>query len=154
MPITYIKGDATRPNGEGNKIIVHICNDVGAWGAGFVLALSKRWKAPEIQYRNWKRGIAGEPFELGFIQAVRVEPSIWLCNCLAQHGTHAECKVPPIRYHALQDCLKRVAMLSDSLKASIHMPRIGCGLAGGTWDMVGRIVEQELGQFDVTVYDL
>lgn len=24
------------------------------------------------------------------------------------------------------------------------MPRIGCGLAGGTWDRVGPIVEEEL----------
>lgn len=24
--IKYIKGDATQPNGEGNKMIVHICN--------------------------------------------------------------------------------------------------------------------------------
>jgi hypothetical protein len=36
------------------------------------------------------------------------------------------------------------------------MPRIGCGLAGGNWDTVGAIVEQELGRqgVAVTVYDL
>ena len=45
MPgIRYVTGDATRPEGEGPKIIVHICNDIGAWGRGFVLALSKRFK--------------------------------------------------------------------------------------------------------------
>jgi O-acetyl-ADP-ribose deacetylase (regulator of RNase III) len=154
MPITYIKGDARCPQGTGDKIIVHICNDVGAWGAGFVMALSGRWKAPETQYRNWKRGIAYEPFELGFVQAVRVERDIWVANCLAQHGLHDECGVPPIRYGALQDCLKVVAHLATNLNASIHMPRIGCGLAGGNWETVGQIVEQELGEFNVTVYDL
>jgi hypothetical protein len=49
--LKYVIGDATSPQGTGNKIIVHICNDIGGWGLGFVLALSKRWKAPEIQYR-------------------------------------------------------------------------------------------------------
>jgi len=29
MPIKFIKGDATNPNDNGTKIIVHICNDVG-----------------------------------------------------------------------------------------------------------------------------
>ena len=30
--IKYVKGDATEPIGEGNKLIVHICNNVGKWG--------------------------------------------------------------------------------------------------------------------------
>lgn len=42
--IQYLKGDATNPQVEGNKIITHICNDIGGWGKGFVLAISKRWK--------------------------------------------------------------------------------------------------------------
>lgn len=40
--IHYVTGDATEPIGEGEKIIAHICNDQGGWGAGFVLALSKK----------------------------------------------------------------------------------------------------------------
>jgi hypothetical protein len=36
------------------------------------------------------------------------------------------------------------------------MPRIGCGLAGGKWEDIGPIVEEELDNqgIDVTVYDL
>jgi O-acetyl-ADP-ribose deacetylase (regulator of RNase III) len=45
--INYIKGDATAPISKGEKIICHICNDIGGWGKGFVLAISKRWKEPE-----------------------------------------------------------------------------------------------------------
>lgn len=109
MAITYIKGDATHPVGDGNKIIVHICNDVGAWGAGFVVALSARWDAPEIQYRDWHHGIPSQPFELGQVQLVRTEADVWVANCLAQHELGARCGVPPIRYDALKDCLCRVA---------------------------------------------
>jgi hypothetical protein len=35
----------------------------------------------------------------------------------------------------------------------VHMPRIGCGLAGGTWDRVGPIVDWTLDRRDVFVYD-
>ncbi len=50
--INYVKGDATSPIGDGVKLIVHVCNDIGAWGAGFVLALSKKWITPEKQYKR------------------------------------------------------------------------------------------------------
>ena len=53
MDIIYIKGDATSPISPGNKIITHICNDIGGWGKGFVLALSKKWKVTEEAYRQW-----------------------------------------------------------------------------------------------------
>jgi hypothetical protein len=29
MSIKYLKGDATGPQGDGLKIICHVCNDVG-----------------------------------------------------------------------------------------------------------------------------
>ena len=50
--IQYLKGDATSPVVNGS-VIVHIVNDLGAWGSGFVLALSKKWEAPEKQYHDW-----------------------------------------------------------------------------------------------------
>ena len=42
MSIRYVEGDATRPLGNDPCIVVHICNDFGAWGRGFVLAISGR----------------------------------------------------------------------------------------------------------------
>ena len=41
-PLRIIKGDATRPQASGPKIIAHICNDLGGWGKGFVVAISRR----------------------------------------------------------------------------------------------------------------
>lgn len=48
----FLKGDATQPQAKGNKIITHVCNDLGGWGKGFVVAISKRWPEPEIEYRK------------------------------------------------------------------------------------------------------
>lgn len=95
--ITYLKGDATNPQTEGNKIITHICNDIGGWGKGFVLAISNRWKNPENEYRKWFQN--SENFTLGEIQIVQVEEDIFVCNMIGQHKTITNSKgILPIRY--------------------------------------------------------
>lgn len=49
--INYIKGDATQPIKDGNKIIVHICNDIGGWGKEFVTAISYK-QFPVVSLRQ------------------------------------------------------------------------------------------------------
>ncbi|MET6996859.1 macro domain-containing protein [Chitinophaga defluvii] len=154
MNISYIKGDATMPPGEGIKIIAHICNDQGGWGKGFVLAISKRWKEPEKQYRTWYKSQDG--FSLGQTQFVQVEPNIWIANIIGQHKINKdENGNPPIRYEAIQEGLKKVGEFAQEIGATVHMPRIGCGLAGGTWDKIEPIISEELinRKIAVTVYD-
>ena len=150
--ITYVVGDATLPLAEGEKIIAHICNDVGGWGAGFVLALSRRWKEPEECYLQWFNQGTEAGFGLGCTQFVRMEDSIWVANMVAQTGLHPEAGVPPIRYRALGECLATVALKAAEIGASVHMPRIGCGLAGGTWDKVEPIISKQLCKKAVPVY--
>ncbi|WP_165247259.1 macro domain-containing protein [Paludisphaera soli] len=153
--IRYLQGDATRPQAKGNKLIAHVCNDLGGWGKGFVLAISNRWPGPEEAYRGWHRHRAQNDFALGAVQVVAVEPYVWVANMVAQRGTKTGSNGPPIRYDALQACLRRLAVEAAALKASVHMPRIGCGLAGGSWERVEPIVAEELVAkgVDVTVYD-
>ena len=153
MTITYVKGDATQPQGRGNKIIAHICNDLGGWGKGFVLAISKRWSEPEAAYRAWHKARAKNDFALGAFQLVQVEPSIWVANMVAQRGMKTGSQGPPIRYEAVRTCLKELAVQAKERKASVHMPRIGCGLAGGRWEEIEPIVTEELEGVEVTVYD-
>lgn len=151
MNVGYKTGDATAPIGSGNKIIVHVCNDVGAWGRGFVLAISKRWAEPERQYRSWHKGQEKQPFALGEVQFVQVEDTIWIANLIGQRDIRALDGVPPVRYEAIREGLQEVALEAKRLNASIHMPRIGCGLAGGDWNIVGKIVEEELANIGVPV---
>jgi len=152
--IKYVKGDATEPQGDGKKIITHICNDIGAWGQGFVMALSRKWREPEAEYREWHRSRDG--FELGKVQFVEVEPDIIVANIIGQHGIIAKDSIPPIRYKALEKGLKKVAKKAGSIDAEIHMPRIGSGLAGGKWKEIEKIIYRTLTKEDipVTVYDL
>ncbi len=153
--IVYIKGDATSPQGKGVKIICHICNDLGGWGKGFVLAISRRWELPEAEYRAWHASGRKGGFELGAVQFIPVESYILVANMIGQHGMKRGSSGPPIRYEAVSKCLGRVAEKAIELRASVHMPRIGCGLAGGDWSRVEPLVLENLcsQSIAVTVYD-
>lgn len=140
------------PACDGNKIIAHVCNDNGGWGAGFTGAVSACWDEPEFAYRTLHRRYG---ITLGTAQLVMVGPDLWVANMFAQRG-YSGPGCPAIRYRALAQALEEVAQQAILRFASIHMPRIGCGLAGGDWETVGPIVERELCDrgIDVTVYDL
>jgi O-acetyl-ADP-ribose deacetylase (regulator of RNase III) len=154
--ITYIRGDATAPSAEGAKVIAHVCNDAGGWGRGFVVALSRRWPEPEAAYRAWYRDRAENDFGLGAVQLVQVEPSLWVANMIGQHGIRrVTSRAVPVRNEAIDTALDRLAGRVVELGASVHMPRIGCGLAGGSWGRIEPLIEQRLvGRgIAVTVYD-
>ncbi|WP_433325918.1 macro domain-containing protein [Spirillospora sp. CA-294931] len=151
--IRYIRGDATSPQAKGVKVIAHVCNDLGGWGKGFVLAISRRWTAPEEAYRAWHRARASNDFGLGAVQFVQADPHIWVANMVAQRGIRPGSKGPPIRYDALDTCLTALAEKARELDASVHLPRIGCGLAGGRWERVEPLLLRHLDGIPVTVYD-
>lgn len=145
--IIYRKGDATHPVCDGNCVIAHVCNDAGRWGKGFVLAISKRWKMPSLAYRKINRN-------LGTVQFIRVEDSTWVANMIAQHGVGKSKK--PIRYDSLKTCLHLVSGFAKENNCEVHMPRIGCGLAGGKWGEIEPLINETLVENDiqVVVYDL
>ena len=156
MSITYRKGDATAPDEAGPTIIVHVCNDAGKWGKGFVLAVSRRWSEPERIYRA---AFAKPPFpQLGDVQFVPVTHTITVANLIGQHGVRsARGKAPPpVRYPAIREGLQKVATFAREHEASVAMPRIGSGLARGDWKEIELVIEETLGvqAIPVSVYDL
>jgi len=166
--IQYVKGDATDPVGDGPKIIAHCCNDIGRWGAGFVLAVSKRWPQARDQYLSWYKGdslllthevpgveVTGR-MGLGESQLVKVGSELWVANIIGQHGIGVGSGGrPPIRYDAIKKGLQAVARWASIHKATVHMPRMGAGLAGGSWTSIEGFIKNELVRrgIEVTVYD-
>jgi len=173
--INYVQGDATQPelqtdvSAERPAIIVHCCNNIGGWGAGFVLEISNRWIEPERAYRDWannKPVKTTEPFELGRVQLVGTSnPFIAVANLIGQDGIGPgstsptpECRrqdgLPPIRYDAIRMGMYDVTGYALEYKATVHMPRIGCGLAGGTWDKIEKCLKPlEMLNVETYVYD-
>lgn len=152
--IRYVEGDATDPRGGGQRIIVHVCNDVGEWGKGFVLAVTRRWKEPEEAYRAAFRKLPHP--SLGDVEFVRVSDSITVANLVGQRDlVPDEDGAAPVRYEAIRAGMLKVAERALAESASIHMPRIGCGLAGGSWERIEPILTETLAGhgIEVTVYD-
>lgn len=153
--LKYVTGDATIPEAAGHRLIIHVCNDIGAWGAGFVLAVTKRWKKPEDEYKKWFRGKTG--FKLGEIQNVDVQSDTTVVNMVAQHdlGKDEDGQIP-LRYDALETCLDKVGELAIKTGSSIHAPRFGAGLAGGEWSKIETLIVERLIRrgINVTIYDL
>lgn len=150
--LTYRIGDATAPPESGPRVIAHVCNDVGRWNKGFVLAVSQRWPKARSAYFRWFREAE---FALGELQVVPVEPKVWVANMVGQHGLRRRGEPQPLRYPALRKCLRALRVEAEKLHATVHMPRLGCGLGGGEWSRVEAMIEEELAPYvDVFVYDL
>lgn len=154
--IEYVVGDATVPNGLAPRIVAHVCNDAGGWGKGFVVAVSHRWREPEAAYRSWYRERATSGFALGAVQLVPVGEDLFVANMIGQHGYRSDSGDPPVRYAAIGTALAALGDQALELGASVHMPRIGCGLAGGRWELVEPLIGEQLTRrgIAVTVYDL
>jgi O-acetyl-ADP-ribose deacetylase (regulator of RNase III) len=139
--IHYLRGDATAPQGK-----------------GFVVALSRRWPEPEAAYRKWRRERARNDFGLGAVQLVPVgcpEARLWVANMIGQRGIRTGSKGVPVRYEAIEQALMALAPQALELGVSVHMPRIGCGLASGRWERVEPLIQHALVRrgVEVTVYD-
>lgn len=180
MPIEYRNGDATRPVFDAENeiaIICHICNNLGAWGAGFVMALTRRFgERPQDHYTAWSRDDPGSlflcpgefmprAFDLGETQLVAafhdpVDPrgNTYIANMLAQDGFPTRQRPVAVDYDALEACLESLESLAHlhggPSKVTIHMPRIGCGIGGGDWDKVELRIQKALESYRITVYDL
>ena len=120
-----------------------------------MLAISRRWPQPERAYRQWHRDRATNDFGLGAVQIIQVSPDMWVANMVSQHGMRTGSQGPPIRYDAVDRCLTAVGDSALSLGATVHMPRIGTGLAGGRWERIEPIIVATLCERGVatTVYD-
>lgn len=154
--IKYVTGDATQPPGDQIRIIAHCMNNLGAHDAGFAQALNRRYPFLFLKsrYRLMHRRHMlklGENHTMG--GRTPLEPEI--VAMVAQQGLGPT----SLQLPALAACLLDLAAMAVETGASVHMPRIGCGLAGGKWQDVEPLIlaafNMPLAQLvPVTVYDL
>ena len=146
--LKYVKGDATNPVGYNNKIIAHICNNLGVWGAGFVLALSKKYPKAEEYYRLLK------DMRLGYTQFCFIGGGVIVANMIAQDGINSGKIEDRVDYPGLEECLNTVFEFAKRSQASVHMPKIGSGLAGGDWNKIEGLITECVKKYEVncTVY--
>lgn len=159
IPIQYLGGDVTQPQGEGNKLIAHVCNNVLRFDAGVALAIARRWPKAEEVYMSWPENRFGHDpsFKLGEVQFVEVggvveRQKLIIANMLAQEGLRTRHNRIPLRYEALGTCLWKVCQEAKRRNASVHMPRIGAGRAGGWWDQIEQLIISNISIYDIPVF--
>jgi len=147
--ITYVVGDAAALGGI--KILAHVVNLKGYWGKGFVMAVEERWPGTKAAYRDFLAN--SEHAKLGRIMFCPYN-GIVIANMIAQEDIARRSNPNPLDYQALESCLGELANTANYLQASIHMPRIGTGLAGGDWKKIEPLITKYLNKHDVTIYSL
>jgi O-acetyl-ADP-ribose deacetylase (regulator of RNase III) len=154
--IEYVHGDALSPRGEGRRLICHIVPDRSYIWGGHGFAANVRRKFPKVQqeFRSWAQSGGGK-LRLGNVHFALASDLIWIASMVAQHGFGAS-DTPRIRYEALEHCLEQIASKASTEGASVHMPRIGTGAAGGSWELIEELVTDKLlgAGIRITVYDL
>lgn len=152
--IVYLRGDALEPRSSGRRIVAFVVNDKAAkWGGGFARQVGTQFPRVQEEFKAWAK-------EHGLALGVGVllesdDPTLAFFPMVAQHDYRQQVK-PGIRYRALETALKALADIAVAQHASVHMPRIGVGLARGNWAVVSELIDECLiaAGVLVTVYDL
>jgi hypothetical protein len=154
--VQYVRGSALRPRGPEPRIVVQVVNDkTPNWGGrGFAQALRGAWPKVQEDFQNWALSSRSE-FRLSAVRWCKAERDLMVASLVAQQG-YGDSTQPRIRYAALRSGLVEVAREAREMKASVHMPRIGAGHAGGSWTIIEELVRTTCCEsgVQVTVYDL
>lgn len=150
----YRQGDATFPEGEGPKIIAHVCCDSGVWRGDFASALSRRWDSPERAYLKWAADgrWQDEGFGLGGLQMVPATDGLQIANMIACRDREDTELDTLLRYGALETCLHKLLRVALSQQASIHLPDIGADPAVADPSRIDAMLRKMLHPVEASVY--
>lgn len=126
------------------EIIAHQVNCQGVMGAGVALAIREKWPQVYESYRAICKAAPRPDSLLGMAQIVDIQERRTLpanvANLFGQCGIgHGSCQT---NYPALEKAMENLKkyMTMHGL-TYVAMPYgIGCGLAGGNWDVVEDII--------------
>jgi len=147
--IKYIRGDIFKGKED---IIVHGCNCFKAMNSG--IAKQVRALYPGAWKADYDFGEVGDENKLGdFTQWIGTHvyypQRVKIINAYTQYryGTDSiKCD-----YEAMANAFRKIRIGNPF--HSIAMPKIGCGLAGGDWNIVSKIIEEVFGDRKITIYE-
>lgn len=131
----FVQGNVLEPRPFPPEIICQLTNDKAVrWGGGVSKQSAKRYPAAEAEYSEWLKSVP-KARRLGEVHYARIADDRTIASILAQEG-FGPTEVPRIRYQALDKALNQLSQYARKMDASVHMPRIGTGVAGGEWPMI------------------
>ncbi len=139
--------------------IIHGCNCFNTMGAGIAKQIASEFPGALTADRAT---VAGDPSKLGgytfgmwFNATDTVNSEMHMLrvfNAYTQYN-YRRSGTPNVDYDAIRSSLLGIKDQLD-IRDKIGIPLIGCGLAGGDWNVVSKIVNDILTDFDVTVVTL
>ena len=131
-------------------VIIHGCNCFNTMGAGIAKQVKSQF--PEA-YEADARTKKGDKDKLGKYTkheyATNTEcESLYVINAYTQY---AYWNAFDVDYDAIRSCFKALKEDFGGQNLRFGYPLIGCGLAGGNWDTVKAIIDEELEGEDHTV---
>lgn len=159
--VVYKKGNLLESNCD---IICHQVNCKRAMGRGIAGQIRQKWpKAYEdycynIDYMYENDFVKQSSDLLGMISWTELEDNKYVMNFFSQDEYYPRDRCHT-DYEAFTKCCKALKNFIteynlDKLKTIIGFPyKIGCGLAGGNWDIVSAIIEREFEGYEVEIYE-
>jgi len=149
MEIKYIKGDLIELAKQGEfEVIMHCCNCFNTMGAGIARAIRDNFPEAYLKDQNT---IKGDRNKLGTYNSVTIKnfaKPFFVVNLYGQYDFKVS-NGPNINYVSLSNALLQIKKDFTGLK--FGLPRIGAGLAGGSWEVIEKIIQCTLIDEDVTV---
>ena len=157
-----VKGDLIKMALNGDfDVVVHGCNCLCIMGAGIAPQMAKAFKCDTFDMESYigveKLGnidyqtvVLGENavWSLEDGKNNKDEPELIVVNAYTQYKLSTP-TIPAVNYHAISLVLTK---LNEVFKGKhIGLPLIGCGLAGGNWEVVKVLMQKNLTDVDVTV---
>jgi O-acetyl-ADP-ribose deacetylase (regulator of RNase III) len=152
--IQFVHGSILEPRTGERRVICQLVNDKAVkWGGGVARQVSSKFPIAEAQFSESIQKIR-QSERLGSVVFSSAEDGLLVASIVAQEG-FGPSLLPRIRYEALEKGLKCIADKAIELQASVHMPRIGTGAAGGDWETVQEMIDEHMVRagLKVIVYD-
>lgn len=134
--------------------IVHGCNAQGVMGSGVALAVKQTW--PHV-FEAYRKEYEANGLVLGRAYPIAATPKITVWNAITQNlygkGTRM------VSYDAVQTCFQAVNdwielyQSSVMAPAEVHIPFIGAGLGGGSWNIIKSIIEDTM-DYPITAWSI
>ena len=143
--MNIVSGDLIKMAREGKfDVIVHQCNCFHNFGAGIALQILREYP---VAFEADKKTRYGDTKKLGSIVSCKTHDNFIIVNGYSQFG----CGVGVVRtnYDAVREVFKKVKRQFSGKK--IGYPLYGAGLAGGDWEVISKIIDEELQGEDHTL---
>lgn len=142
--LKYVMGDLVK-DANLYDVICHGCNCFTTMGAGIAKFIKKKY--PEA-YEADKQTKYGDANKLGTITTYHDKnDGVTIVNAYTQYHYKGEGVLA--EYGAIRGCMKEIKKEFSGKK--IGLPMIGSGLAGGSWNMIEKIIKDELKGEDMTI---